>query len=190
MPKLNNPKQREPFEGLCPDCDATLKCTWQETSFTYGAEQDPQTVHVELPIHSCVKCGFQTLNENAERLKHVALCQHLGVLSPGEIRDIRDVRGLSRSEFSNLTGIGKASLGRWERGESVQSIAYDRYLRLLSLPNGISNLRSLMPRNDQATSDRNSKDIEQVTRFPGLGESLRAKQEQTEFHLTSNRRVA
>ncbi len=189
MPNLNNPTQSEPFEGLCPDCDETLECTWKKTSFTFGAEEDPQTVHVELPIHTCVKCGFQTLNENAERLKHIALCQHLGVLTPEEIRDIRDLRGLSRSEFSDLTGIGKASLGRWERGTSVQSLAYDRYLRLLSLPNGVSNLRSLIPLNDQATSDRNSKDRKQVIRFPGLGESLRAKREQTEFHLTSNQRV-
>ena len=53
------------------------------------------------------------------------------MLTPEEIRGIRKRLGLSRSALAKLTGIGEASLSRWESGIKIQTPGYDRYLRLL-----------------------------------------------------------
>lgn len=183
----------EPFGGICPNCDGKLEARWQETSFTFGAEEESATIYVALPIHTCAKCGFQTLDENAERLRHEAVCQHLHVLSPREIKAIRDRRGLSRPEFSKLTGIGEASLGRWERGAGVQSLAYDRYLRLIDTTDGISKLGSIVDVREEAKDferDTRSSASAKVVRFPGLGESITAERLQSEFRLTLELKVA
>ena len=53
------------------------------------------------------------------------------MLAPQQIRGIRERLGLSRSSLAKLTGIGEASLSRWENGIKIQTPGYDRYLRLL-----------------------------------------------------------
>jgi len=60
------------------------------------------------------------------------VCKHFGVLSSDEIKRIRVLHGMTRARFSQITGIGEASLNRWENGLNIQSLAHDRYLRLLS----------------------------------------------------------
>ena len=57
---------------------------------------------------------------------------------------MRERRGLTRAQFAELTGLGVASLNRWENGSSVQSVANDRYLRLLALSDGLSRLQSVV----------------------------------------------
>ena len=74
----------------------------------------------------------------------MAVCQHLGVLSPNEIRSIRQSCRMSRSRFAQLTGLGEASLNRWENGLNIQSLAYDRYLRLLADPDTMSTLETIV----------------------------------------------
>ena len=160
---------RAPFDGLCPDCNGKLMCAWHETTLTYGDEEEHQKFEVDLPIHTCSDCGFETLSDYGVRLKHEALCRRLGVLTPAEIRNIRELRGLNRPEFAELTGIGEASLGRWERAEGVQSLAYDRYLRLLSVQDGIHQLKSVVPKlKDGLGSQDETSDEPVQDRFPGL----------------------
>ena len=169
MSDLKDLIKLEPFDGFCPDCGGKLRSVWQETVYSYGIAPEFQQIPVELPVHSCVDCGFETLSEYATKLRHEKLCEHLGVLSPRQIKNIRELHGLSRSEFSDLTGIGEASLGRWERSEGVQSLAYDRYLRLLSIQDGIYQLKSVVPRIKDSLESRNeSSDKPEQARFPGL----------------------
>ena len=72
---------------------------------------------------------------------HEAVCQHLGIQPPFKVGEIRKSSFKSRSDASELTGIGEASLGRWERGASTQSLAFDRYLFLLSFRENVQRLR-------------------------------------------------
>ena len=67
------------------------------------------------------------------------------MLTPWEIREIRKKHDLSRAAFAELTGLGAASLGRWETGALIQSLANDRYLRLLAAPGGLSALKGRDP---------------------------------------------
>jgi len=48
---------------------------------------------------------------------------------------------LTRERFAALTGIGTASLARWETGELIQSAGYDKYLRLLAFAGNLERLR-------------------------------------------------
>jgi DNA-binding transcriptional regulator YiaG len=80
----------------------------------------------------CTDCSLEYTDEAGERLRHEAICRHLGILSPAEIVAIRERYGLSRRQFAASTHIGLASLSRWESGEGTQNPAMDAYLRLLS----------------------------------------------------------
>ena len=64
---------------------------------------------------------------------HEAVCEELGLLTPKEITFIRKnlYHMSSMKEFAKLTGLGSASLQRWESGSSMQNPANDKYLRLL-----------------------------------------------------------
>jgi hypothetical protein len=48
---------------------------------------------------------------------------------------------MSRAEFSRLTRIGEASLGRWEKGLLIQNHAHDQFLYLLKFPENVARLR-------------------------------------------------
>ena len=127
----------------CFDCDADTRRIWGEHTFTYGTGADAAELTVTLPVHVCPSCGLEFLDDEAETLKHEAVCVHLGVLSPEEIRGIRRMHGMSRAAFSKVTGLGEAALNRWENGILIQSAANDRYLRLLAAPNNLRVLKRL-----------------------------------------------
>ena len=127
----------------CFDCGADTRKKWGEQTFTYGAGPDAAELRVTLPIHVCPSCGFECLDDEAETLKHEAVCAHLRLLSPKEIRGIRDAYNMSRADFSRLTGLGEATLNRWENGILIQNAANDRYLRLLKDANNVRVLRHL-----------------------------------------------
>ena len=118
-------------EHQCPLCESPAVTNWQASVYSYGEGDATVDLPVNLPVRVCGACDFEYLDEEGERLQHEAFCQHLGVLAPREIREIRKAHGMTRSQFAELTGFGEASVGRWERGAGVQSLASDHYLRLL-----------------------------------------------------------
>ena len=144
MPPHETDTPADPDDTVpCFDCGADTRKNWGEHTFTYGLGPDPAELRVTLPIHVCPSCGFECLDDEAETLKHEAICAHLGVLSPNEIRGIRRMHGMSRAAFSKVTGLGEATLNRWENGILIQSTANDRYLRLLAVPNSLRTLKRL-----------------------------------------------
>ena len=122
-----------PQNVLCFECDEPAGTDWRKHTFTYGSGNGAVDLTVEIPIWTCGSCGFEFLDHEAETLKHEAVCAHLGVLSPQAIRDIRRMHdNMSRAAFSKMTGLGQATLNRWENGILIQNRANDRYLRLLA----------------------------------------------------------
>ena len=117
----------------CFECDEPAGTDWRKHTFTYGSGAGAVDLTVEIPIRTCGSCGFEFLDHEAEILKHEAVCAHLGVLSPTAIRGIRRMHdNMSRASFSKVTGLGEATLNRWENGILIQNRANDRYLRLLA----------------------------------------------------------
>lgn len=126
-----NEKHNEIQVIECPDCDSPMTNGWRNHTFPCRVGEDSVNLSVNVPMHFCSSCNLSLIGEDGERLKHEAVCRHLGLLTPTEIRAIRHRRHLTRQEFASVTGLGAASLGRWERGAGFQSQANDRYLRLL-----------------------------------------------------------
>lgn len=122
-----------------------------EQTFDYGDGDDAAVLRAVVPVYSCSACGLEYTDDEAEDIRHRAVCQHLGVLTPNDIRDLRQkTHGLSREDFSAITGISTASLARWETGALIQSPAYDRYLRLLHDPQVFARARGIAGREETA----------------------------------------
>lgn len=115
----------------CPLCESPLLRTWQTSSFTYGAGTSAVDLQARLPVLRCDACDEEFLDHDGEMIEHEAVCRHLGVLTPGQVRAVRKRRGPSRAAFAGFTGLGEATIKRWESGAVVQNLANDRYLRLL-----------------------------------------------------------
>ena len=119
----------------CPMCGGEdIRTTMTSHEFDYGSGDSSVKLLARVPARQCESCSFEFLDDEAERLKHMAVCNHLGVLSPDQIRKIRENHGMTRAAFADATGLGEASLNRWENGLSVQTHANDRFLRLLAHP--------------------------------------------------------
>ena len=129
----------------CPMCNAVkITTSWEDYTFTYGSGESAVELTAHIPIRQCTTCKFDYLDHEAEQLKHEALCKHFGVLTPVEIRHIRNTYRMARARFAEATGLGEASLNRWENGTNIQTHANDRYLRLLAVPQNMQHLERLM----------------------------------------------
>ena len=99
----------------------------------FSLDGEPTMVEVNgVPIERCVACGEEFSGPMAAEVKHQAICRTLGLLNPEEIRRLREQLGLTQAELSRLSGIGEATISRWERGRLIQNRAMDQYLRLLA----------------------------------------------------------
>ena len=132
-------------DPVCPMCgDTGITTSWNRHAFDYGTGDSSVELTVSVPVRRCDACEFEYLDEAAERLKHEAVCRHLGVLPPAEIRRIREDLRMTRTRFAQVTRLGEASLNRWENGLTVQTQANDRYLRLLARPGIMRQLQELV----------------------------------------------
>lgn len=134
----------------CPQCGQG----WLEPQIVtrrYDYEDGDRKVPVvaeNLPVRVCTHCQETFSGPEAARIHHEAICRALGLLTPDEISSVRKRLGASQEEFAALTGIGVATISRWERGRLLQNKAMDLYLRLLdSNPENVRLLERLRPTN-------------------------------------------
>src|SRR5688572_14097558 len=75
----------------CPNCGSIRVATRNALDrFQYGTGSKAVQLAVEVPFRSCVDCGFEYTDSDAEDLRHEAVCHHLGLLAPSEILALRD----------------------------------------------------------------------------------------------------
>ena len=128
----------------CPQCgEREISTSIQQDKFVYGSGESAVELSVDLPVRHCSACDFQFVDSEGEEIQQAAVCQHLGVLPPQAIEDIRKKHGLSRAAFAGITGLGEASLSRWEKGINIQNPGNDRYIRLLEHPEVMEKLRDI-----------------------------------------------
>ena len=126
----------------CPLCEAPGVTTiLHQDSFDYRLRGGKVTLHATIPVRCCGACEFEYIDDEGAQIKHAAVCKHLGVLSPTEVRAIREGHGLNRETFARITGLEEATLEKWERGALIQNRADDNYLRLLESPENLPRLR-------------------------------------------------
>ena len=163
----------------CPICEGPAETLWCPHEFTYGAGDDAVELSTDLPYGRCAACDFEFLDSDGERCKHEAVCKHLGVLSPWEIKDIRLRYRMTRAEFARLSGLGEATLARWENGTVTQNRANDRYLRLLALPGGMERLLAAT----HAANGDSMRAAPSGQRFRAVRVTNELRQEQRSFEL-------
>src|SRR2546421_12140352 len=118
---------------ICPSCGApSLERRFVKDRFEYGAEDKTVWVEAEnVPVEICARCHETFSGPEAARVRHDAICKTLGLLTPSEIRNLRERLGMTQEQFADWTGIGVATISRWERGRWLQTRAHDRFLRTL-----------------------------------------------------------
>ena len=143
----------------CARCGAEdVHASEQRHTFRYGSRDSAADLTVDLPVRRCAACGFEFLDRESEKVKLEAICDHLGVLSPSGIRRIRERYAMTQAEFAAITGLGTATLVRWENGSMNHTRAYDRYMRLLENPEVMRRLRELVQ--PTASGSRTSKAVD------------------------------
>ncbi len=83
---------------------------------------------IEIPI--CQNCGDKRFTLEVDDQINAALCVHLGLLTPEQIREGIERLGLTQKEVAERLGIAEATLSRWVNKVVIQSRAMDNYLRV------------------------------------------------------------
>jgi len=115
--------------ALCGDTAASTSIVDHEFDYRHGGEM--VTLTARVPVMECHSCGEVYFGDGAEEIKHEAVCRHLGRLTPKEVVEIRKNLKMSQAQLAEHTGIGVASIKRWETGLVIQGAALDRQLRNL-----------------------------------------------------------
>lgn len=128
-------RTKDPKLSRCPLCGhQPLESRRRTERFWYGAGKERVEVEAQnVPVDVCPnpECGETFSGPEAAAVRHEAICRTLGILSPAQIKQLRQRLGKNRGEFALLTGIGVATLSRWEHGRLLPTRALDRYLRVL-----------------------------------------------------------
>ena len=130
----------------CPLCGkGTLEDTVQDyTTTVKEGEHYKQIIIKDLAVECCTNCKEVFLPKESMEKVHSDRHEVQGLLSPAQIKKLRQDLGLTQTKVSELLGIGKKSYLRWEKGTSLQSKSMDRYLRLIgAYPDNIIFLRKL-----------------------------------------------
>jgi HTH-type transcriptional regulator/antitoxin MqsA len=117
---------------ICPLCD--------EGELTLGTYADDfkhnnGTIHVEgLECCICNTCGADPVLPEQVRRNHLIIADAKrvkeGLLIGLEVRAARESLGLTQKEASELFGGGANSFSKYERGDVIQSLSVDRWLRV------------------------------------------------------------
>ena len=117
----------------CPVCgNATL----EERQGEYRFEPPPNLPGGEMAVpdavwSACSTCGEEILPDTLTRAIDAHRYKRLGLLTPDELRGVRDKTGLSAVDMAHLLGVGEKTYTRWENGRSLQNKSNDTLVRLL-----------------------------------------------------------
>src|SRR5437763_56348 len=96
----------------CPECGQGQLVSFtrtEEFDFTLGDE----TVKVRaenVPVKKCDHCGEVMTGPAAAKVQHEAICRALGLLTPSDIKAIREQFGWSQQYLADLTDFGIATV--------------------------------------------------------------------------------
>jgi putative zinc finger/helix-turn-helix YgiT family protein len=88
----------------------------------------PISIH-NAPAERCSSCGNVTFGSDVDTSIDAALRDHLGLLTPEQIRANRKLLNLTQAQLAELICCAGETLSRWETGAIVQSRGADRLLR-------------------------------------------------------------
>ncbi|HZL33791.1 MAG TPA: type II TA system antitoxin MqsA family protein [Tepidisphaeraceae bacterium] len=124
----------------CPMCEADRSFRREVVREEY--EVRGEKIALEVPRLICQMCAESMIDEDFgdPTLKlYAEYRRRHKLLTPDQIRGIRERYALSQSAFATLLGTSPATLARYEGG-SVQDKAYDHLLRACDNPEYMSDL--------------------------------------------------
>lgn len=117
----------------CPNCDVEVDATLEnrpDSLDVRGSEVNYTATVAVCPVCHQVIADSRVEGANLERAR-AAYRSARGILSPGEIRGLRERYGLSLRAFSQLFGFGEQTIARYEAG-SMPDESHNAALRLAS----------------------------------------------------------
>lgn len=130
----------------CTVCgEATLRAVCYSDTFKHN---DQDLVVDGLEANHCDSCNIELIapeqiRRNERRIRDAKRIAD-GLLSAQQIRKARELLGLSQQEAATLFGGGTNGFSKYERGETAQSVAMDRLLRLVMAdPSKLDELRAM-----------------------------------------------
>ena len=129
---LKSGAEADVYPKKCGECGGRMAQSFEAISVDLRGE----TITVVGIDHGrCSQCGEAYLDlEATERLQQDAVRQlreARGLLTPAEIRGLRDSLELSQAGLEELLGTGPKTVVRWEKGTVFQSVTADKLMRLL-----------------------------------------------------------
>lgn len=132
--------------NICPACGVGHLQDIKGEFKTQIEGPDGQPLSLVVPNISwrhCPSCGEDLLDEKASEKITQAHRAALKLLTAEEIRSLRQRLGKTQAQMSELLGIGEKTYCRWESGTHFQSEAFDRFLRLLEVPEIVDMLNEI-----------------------------------------------
>lgn len=116
-------------EGFCTSCEAQRPHRIEVRSVPFRVRGEP--VHVDVTYLVCESCGTERVDESAGDPAEMAFAEYRkrhGLLTPEQIKGIREQWALSQSAFATLLGMSQATINRYESG-SLQERTHDELIR-------------------------------------------------------------
>lgn len=121
------------MKTTCPICGQDERETKHGT---YSMEVPASIPGGAIEIHDatwehCNACGEDFIADDLNKAIARVQYHRLGLLSPEQIRQVREKTGLSAVEMSQLLNAGDKSYTRWESGKSIHNKSTDTLIRLI-----------------------------------------------------------
>src|SRR2546426_80033 len=107
-------EQLSPTGTVCPECGQGQLFEFTRTEeFDFDIGGEVVRVRAEnVPLERCDKCGEVMSGPAAAIIQHEAICRAAGLLTPAEIKAIRDKFDWSQQYLADLTNFGVATISR------------------------------------------------------------------------------
>jgi hypothetical protein len=137
LPDLSKPNKspkdaERPFPWRCRHCGQT-KVVPTRTDYSLDVRYDDRLIPIVaygIDIPTCQNCGEKVITLEVDNHVNAALRQHLGLLTPAQIREGIERLGMSQKEVADRLGVAEDVLWRWANDFTIQSRAMDKYLRV------------------------------------------------------------
>ncbi len=125
--------KRIPTGIQCPECRlGQLVAMIQTEEFVFDLGDEVVKVRaLDVPVEKCDRCGEELSGPAAAKVRHEAICRAAGLLTPSEIKNLRERFGWLQQYLADLTDFGVATISRWERGRLLQNRSANKVLLAL-----------------------------------------------------------
>jgi putative zinc finger/helix-turn-helix YgiT family protein len=129
------------MNGFCPYCEKETELRRKQATQEIAIRGE--LIPIEQDYMQCLECHqeFVDPNINIDPLPaaYEEYRRRKGMVQPRQIRSFREKHGLSQQDLSRLSGIGMATLSRYENG-ALQDETHDTILQLIMEPRNLIKL--------------------------------------------------